>query len=432
MDQKMYKVQHYYKTMEPVGWEDNGIIMQYNAVIKMDCKYFRDLSKVSKLEDSNKVQEVWMPFSKEPIRPKHRLAKIKKHIWKPGEKCMAPWNNGFYKGEIKHSIPKHKTVSVWFELFDVLEDFYINEVHPRHFFTNGDAGTSNKNIEWQPGDPCLAMYYNDGNMYNAVIQEINISRQEAVLYYELMESAGNHIVFFCHIYPTHLNPDYDQLRKMRLTIPKEFVKQDTVEFNSQFEINTDNSSQKRFERKLARSFSQRIERVSCKNVMKKSEIDDLVESHRAKLKYINDSPEKRCNSIRYKKENIDSKKSKSSTVLSTRKAKDDVSNSSFKRAKIGDKSAGSKYSYKSRNLLEKTKSADIQSTSRIVKVKNEDKNDELMGVKLPCQMAPEVKFHHIKPMQISEMDKEALTNMLIGWYMAGYHTGVYRAFFVNK
>lgn len=68
------------------------------------------------------------------------IIEIKKHIWKPGEKCMAPWNDGFYKGEIKHSIPKHKTISVWFELFDVLEDFYINEIHPRHFFTNGDAG----------------------------------------------------------------------------------------------------------------------------------------------------------------------------------------------------------------------------------------------------------------------------------------------------
>lgn len=279
------------------------------------------------------------------------------------------------------------------------------------------------------------MYYNDGNMYNAVIQEINTSRQEAVLYYEHKESAGNHIVYFSHIYPTHLVPDYEQLRKMRLTIPKEFVKQDTVEFNSQYEINTDNSSQKRFERKLARSFSQfskRIERTTPKPYVKKAEVDDLVKSHRVKLKSISGSSEKRCNSNRFKKECMESNNSKSGSVLSTRKAKEDILNSSIKRAKVEDKDNELKNSYKSRSLFEKTKSVNIPSTSRVVKVKNEEKSDEFKGVKLPSQMAPDIKFHHIKPMQISDMDKEALTNMLVGWYLAGYHTGVYRAFFVKK
>ena len=293
-------------------------------------------------------------------------------------------------------------------------------------------GTTNKNIEWQPGDPCLAMYYNDGNMYNAVIQEVDTSRQEAVLYYEHKESAGNHIVYFSHIYPTHLVPDYEQLRKMRFTIPKEFVKQDTVEFNSQYEINTDNSSQKRFERKLARSFSQfskRIERATSKPYVKKAEVDDLIKSHRVKLKTIDDSSEKQCNSNRFKKVCMESK---SCSVLSTRKAKEDILNFSTKRAKVADKDDGLKNSYKSRSLLEKTKSANIPITSRVVKVKNEKKRDEFKGVKLPCQMAPDIKFHHIKPTQISDMDKEALTNMLVGWYLAGYHTGVYRAFFVKK
>ena len=46
VDQKKYEVHHpYYKFMQPLGWGDiilDGIIMEYNAAIKFDCKHFRE------------------------------------------------------------------------------------------------------------------------------------------------------------------------------------------------------------------------------------------------------------------------------------------------------------------------------------------------------------------------------------------------------
>ena len=64
---------------------------------------------------------------------------------------------------------------------------------------------------------------------------------------------------------------------------------------------------------------------------------------------------------------------------------------------------------------------------RTMRVKKEVKNEPRVKEEKIIKEGdiPLPPFIDIPPDQLVKMDKEALTNVMVSWYMCGYHTGYY-------
>jgi len=58
--------------------------------------------------------------------------------------------------------------------------------------------------------------------------------------------------------------------------------------------------------------------------------------------------------------------------------------------------------------------------------------EKIFGIELPTDFAPLPPFQELNIDCVEKMDKEALVNMLVSWYQAGFHTGFYRALFLEQ
>jgi len=477
-----FRITNYYKSLEPAGWNDNAVIRIYNECVNMMSESkATDENQIAKSNwkkepelDPDKMQEIWMPMTKEKVKPKKAKKKVKKHIWVAGEKCMADYDGerNYLKAEIKHRDDKNKIVKIKFD--NVGKDMYeysMEDVHPRHFWMNDSNGQTNEGIEWRLGDPCLALYYQDGEMYNAVIQEVSLDKSECVVYYEDYEEEGNHVVKTKHLYPTHLWPTDQQLEKMRSSIPNKIVFQPKEDLQSlATNPKTIRKRQRQAEeeaemRKIKESggmLSADIPVSRSRSPIEKSPSLDRKRSFSQRRKYDRKSltPDSR-DSLSFERgispsseENLQKKSPISDLPYSgshdhrrnfrrtvSRYDENDVVYVSKTRGRSPELSR-----VKKEKLLRRSKSSSPDRISRNKRSHIERKEDEtlstkqeksfrpdtMFGVNLPEVFAPLPPFQELNLDCVEKMDKEALVNMLVSWYQAGFHTGFYRALFLEQ
>ena len=73
-----FRIVNYYKSLEPAGWNDNAVIRIYNECVNMmNESKATDENQIAKSNwkkepemDPDKMQEIWMPMTKEKVKPK--------------------------------------------------------------------------------------------------------------------------------------------------------------------------------------------------------------------------------------------------------------------------------------------------------------------------------------------------------------------------
>jgi len=482
-----FRIVNYYKSLEPAGWNDNAVIRIYNECVNMmNESKATDENQIAKSNwkkepemDPDKMQEIWMPMTKEKVKPKKAKKKVKKHVWVAGEKCMADYDGDgkYLKAEIKHRDDKNKMVKIKFDnVGKQMYDYHMEDVHPRHFWMNDSNGQTNEGIEWRLGDPCYALYYQDGDMYAAVIQEVSLDKSECVVYYEDYEEEGNHVVKVKHLYPTHLWPNEQQLEKMRSSIPNKIVFQPKEDLQS---LATNPKTIRKRQRLVEEEAEmQKIEknggmfatdipirRIGSPDDKYRSSSHDRRGSFSEKRNLYDKrhfTPERR-DSLSFNR-----RRSPSSEKRSRRRSPSSDSPYSDKHDRKKDfRSTVSRYdekdvvyvsrtrgrspelnSVKKEKQTRRSKSLSPDRVSRhrrnhteaqmkeenIPSTKQEEfiRPDKIFGVELPTDFAPLPPFQELNIDCVEKMDKEALVNMLVSWYQAGFHTGFYRALFLEE
>ena len=313
-------------------------------------------------------------------------------------------------------------------------------------------------------------------MYAAVIQEVSLDKSECVVYYEDYEEEGNHVVKVKHLYPTHLWPNEQQLEKMRSSIPNKIVFQPKEDLQS---LATNPKTIRKRQRLVEEEAEmQKIEknggmfatdipirRIGSPDDKYRSSSHDRRGSFSEKRNLYDKrhfTPERR-DSLSFNR-----RRSSSSEKRSRRRSPSSDSPYSDKHDRKKDfRSTVSRYdendvvyvsrtrgrspelnSVKKEKQTRRSKSLSPDRVSRhrrnhteaqmkeenIPSTKQEEfiRPDKIFGVELPTDFAPLPPFQELNIDCVEKMDKEALVNMLVSWYQAGFHTGFYRALFLEE